>query len=25
MVIARITWQSWATVRGHDHHEHHEH
>jgi cation diffusion facilitator family transporter len=21
-VILRITWQSWATVRGHDHHHH---
>lgn len=21
-VIARITWQSWRTVRGHDHHHH---
>lgn len=24
LVIARITWQSWQTVRGHDHH-HHDH
>jgi cation diffusion facilitator family transporter len=23
LVILRITWQSWATVRGHDHHEDH--
>ncbi|MHB8490646.1 MAG: cation diffusion facilitator family transporter [Solirubrobacteraceae bacterium] len=23
MVIARITWHSWLTVRGHDHHHHH--
>jgi cation diffusion facilitator family transporter len=22
VVILRITWQSWATVRGHDHHHH---
>ncbi|MGN6372471.1 MAG: cation diffusion facilitator family transporter [Solirubrobacteraceae bacterium] len=25
LVIARITWQSWQTVRGHDHHHHHHH
>jgi cation diffusion facilitator family transporter len=25
LVILRITWQSWATVRGHDHHGHHHH
>lgn len=25
LVIARITWQSWRTVRGHDHHHRHEH
>jgi cation diffusion facilitator family transporter len=23
VVILRITWQSWRTVRGHDHHHHH--
>jgi len=23
VVILRITWQSWHTVRGHDHHHHH--
>src|SRR5690349_13589121 len=23
IVIVRITWQSWHTVRGHDHHHHH--
>src|SRR3954454_12081043 len=23
LVILRITWQSWRTVRGHDHHHHH--
>ncbi|HEX4837682.1 MAG TPA: cation transporter [Solirubrobacteraceae bacterium] len=22
LVIARITWQSWRTVRGHEHHPH---
>jgi hypothetical protein len=22
VVILRITWASWATVRGHDHHHH---
>jgi cation diffusion facilitator family transporter len=25
LVIARITWQSWQTVRGHDHHHDHDH
>jgi cation diffusion facilitator family transporter len=25
VVILRITWQSWRTVRGHDHHDHHHH
>lgn len=26
LVIARITWQSWQTVHGHDpHHHHHDH
>jgi cation diffusion facilitator family transporter len=25
LVILRITWQSWATVRGHDHAHHHHH
>jgi divalent metal cation (Fe/Co/Zn/Cd) transporter len=25
LVIARITWQSWRTVRGYDHHHDHEH
>lgn len=25
LVIARITWQSWQTVRGHDHHHEHPH
>jgi cation diffusion facilitator family transporter len=24
-IIVRITWQSWATVRGHDHGDHHDH
>ncbi len=23
VVILRITWQSWLTIRGHDHHHHH--
>lgn len=25
LVILRITWQSWRTVRGDDHHHHHDH
>ncbi len=25
LVILRITWQSWRTVRGHHHHHHHHH
>lgn len=24
LVIVRITWQSWQTVRGHHHHHHHD-
>lgn len=25
LVIARITWQSWRAVRGHERHHHHDH